>query len=339
MPKKRCLLTSQSLFKPGHPVLVAGPHERRVPLQLAAQVQECLLMSQRADPPLAARHYFQRPVALLVELDGVGYGTRFAPPSRPTRAAARRRAVGRRPPFSRPVLRYKWTPPARSGRRGPPARAARRARRPPARAGSSSRHQTTSVTSPKVHTMAAPVPLSGWANGWATTGHGCPEQRRRHGGADQGRVAFVGGVDDDGDAGRQELGPGRVDEEVLATWAMENESVVGPRAFPFHQFGLGHRSTEIDVPQRRRFGRIGLAPAQEAQERQLRDAAGLFPDRRVERAPVDRKAEVTPNTSSKARSSSAVSRSQSSTKFGRLMATGSCPLARPPSAGGTKPGS
>ena len=35
---------------------------------------------------------------------------------------------------------------------------------------SSSRHQVTSVVSPNVHTMAMPVPLSGWASGWATTG-------------------------------------------------------------------------------------------------------------------------------------------------------------------------
>ena len=35
---------------------------------------------------------------------------------------------------------------------------------------SSSRHHVTSVVSPKVHTMAMPVPLSGWARGWATTG-------------------------------------------------------------------------------------------------------------------------------------------------------------------------
>ncbi len=35
---------------------------------------------------------------------------------------------------------------------------------------SSSRHHVTSVVSPNVQTMAMPVPLSGWASGWATTG-------------------------------------------------------------------------------------------------------------------------------------------------------------------------
>ena len=35
---------------------------------------------------------------------------------------------------------------------------------------SSSRHQVTSVMSPNVQTMAMPVPLSGSASGWATTG-------------------------------------------------------------------------------------------------------------------------------------------------------------------------
>ncbi len=43
----------------------------------------------------------------------------------------------------------------------------------------------TSVTSPKVQTMAAPVPLSGWASGCDDHGHGCPEQRRGDHAADQ----------------------------------------------------------------------------------------------------------------------------------------------------------
>ncbi len=41
---------------------------------------------------------------------------------------------------------------------------------------SSSRHQVTSVVSPNVHTMAMPVPLSGWASGWATTGTSTPNR-------------------------------------------------------------------------------------------------------------------------------------------------------------------
>ncbi len=74
--------------------------------------------------------------------------------------------------------------------------------------------------------------------------------------------------------------------------AVENKGVVGPGAFPLHQLGLGDGGPEIDVPQRRRFGRIGLAPTQEAQEGLLGGAAGLFSDRRVERAPIDREPEV-----------------------------------------------
>ncbi len=40
---------------------------------------------------------------------------------------------------------------------------------------SSSRHQTTSVTSPKVQIMAMPDPLSGWASGCASTGTWTPK--------------------------------------------------------------------------------------------------------------------------------------------------------------------
>ena len=39
---------------------------------------------------------------------------------------------------------------------------------------SSSRHQVTSVTSPNVQIMAMPVPLSGCASSWATTGTSTP---------------------------------------------------------------------------------------------------------------------------------------------------------------------
>ena len=40
---------------------------------------------------------------------------------------------------------------------------------------SSSRHQTTSVTSPKVQIMAMPEPLSGSARWWASTGTSTPK--------------------------------------------------------------------------------------------------------------------------------------------------------------------
>ena len=41
---------------------------------------------------------------------------------------------------------------------------------------SSSRHHVTSVVSPKVHTMAMPVPFSGSARGWAWTGTSTPNR-------------------------------------------------------------------------------------------------------------------------------------------------------------------
>ena len=74
-------------------------------------------------------------------------------------------------------------------------------------------------------------------------------------------------MDHHGDARRQQLRPGRVDQDVLAVGAMESERVERPGAFPVRQLGLGDGGAEVDVPQRRGFGGIGLAPAQEVEER------------------------------------------------------------------------
>ncbi len=56
----------------GHPVLVAGAHVRRLPLQVPAPLQQPFAVGEQADEPLAAGHDLQRPVAVLVELHRVG---------------------------------------------------------------------------------------------------------------------------------------------------------------------------------------------------------------------------------------------------------------------------
>ena len=83
-----------------------------------------------------------------------------------------------------------------------------------ARTGSdSSRHHVTSVVSPNVQIIATPVPFSGSASSWATIGTDDAEQRRDDRLAEQRLVALVVGVGDDGHAGRQQLGPGGVDQQ------------------------------------------------------------------------------------------------------------------------------
>jgi hypothetical protein len=60
------------------------------------------------------------------------------------------------------------------------------------------------------------------------------------------------------------------------------------------ELGLRDRGAEVDVPQRRRLRRVGLAAPQVAQERALRCPARLDADRRVGLRPVDRETEAPP---------------------------------------------
>ena len=79
------------------------------------------------------------------------------------------------------------------------------------RAGScSSRHQVTSVRSPKVQHITMPAPLSGSAASWASTGSSTPNSGVRTVWPNSG-VALVVGVGDQRHAGRDQLGPGGLD--------------------------------------------------------------------------------------------------------------------------------
>ena len=78
----------------------------------------------------------------------------------------------------------------------------------------SSRHQSTSVVSPKVQIMAIPEPFSGSASSWASTGTRTPNRGVRDLGAEQGAEAVVTGMGDQGDAGGQQFGPGGLDLHV-----------------------------------------------------------------------------------------------------------------------------
>ena len=61
-----------------HPVLVPRPHVLRVPLQLAAALEQRLAELDRLEEPLPARHDLERPIALLVELHRVRDRPRIA---------------------------------------------------------------------------------------------------------------------------------------------------------------------------------------------------------------------------------------------------------------------
>ncbi len=57
---------------------------------------------------------------------------------------------------------------------------------------------------------------------------------------------------------------------------------------PILDLRLRDRRLEVDVPHRRRLGRVGEPTAKEAQERLLRDAPSAFADRRVVLRPIHR---------------------------------------------------
>ncbi len=114
--------------------------------------------------------------------------------------------------------------------------------------------------------MAMPEPLSGSASSWASTGTRTANSGRQHLGAEKGLVALVGGMGDQGDAGRDELGPGRLDLDgrAVSVGLGEAQPVVEARVLLVDELGLGDRGAEVDVPQRRRLLAVGLAPGQQA---------------------------------------------------------------------------
>ena len=119
-------------------------------------------------------------------------------------------------------------------------------------------------------------------------GHAHAEQRRGDLGAEARLEPLVVGVGDERHARRDELGAGRVDEDVVvAVGAAEAEPVVRARLLPVLELGLRDRSAVVDVPERRGLRLVRLATDEHAQERALRHPLGALADRRVRERPVD----------------------------------------------------
>ena len=121
-----------------------------------------------------------------------------------------------------------------------------------------------------------------------------PEEGRCDRGAEQRLVALVVRVCDERADGGQQLGTCGLDVDRIAPRAVERDAVVGARVLACLQLGLRHRRVEGDVPQRGRVAQVGLAPRVVAQERLLRHGLGVRRDGGVERGPVHRQAELTP---------------------------------------------
>ena len=118
------------------------------------------------------------------------------------------------------------------------------------------------------------------------------EQRALHLRAEQRLVALVVGVGDEGDAGGQQFGAGRLDVDVLAVARVEGDAVIGARVVACLELSLGDGRLERDVPQARRLLLVGLAALQIAQKGLLGDGARTLVDRAVGDVPVDADAEA-----------------------------------------------
>jgi hypothetical protein len=100
-------------------------------------------------------------------------------------------------------------------------------------------------------------------------------------------------VGDQRDAGRQQLGPGGLDEH-RAVGGVEGDPVVGAGTLAVLELGLRHGGAEGDVPEGRRLLRVGLPAGQVVQEHPLRGGAGGLRDRPVDVRPVDRQPDAAP---------------------------------------------
>ena len=114
------------------------------------------------------------------------------------------------------------------------------------------------------------------------------EEWRDDGGPEQRLVALVVGVSDERDTTGQQFRPRRIDvHRAGVVGAIEGDAVIGAGTLAVLEFGLGDGRSKVDIPERRRFGRVDLLSRHHLEERALADRLGLLGDRRVLEAPVD----------------------------------------------------
>ena len=296
-----------------HPVLEPRAHVLRVPLHLAAARDERVALGQRLDEPLPAGDDLERPVALLEELHVVGDrpdGAQQIAGCGEQLGHLGLRLLGRqayqlviaslRPPYVR-----------RFPSRGAPRHRAKGAVRLNHRANGQLQlappRDVGGVAERADHGDAAA--LLGISEGMRQHRHAHAEERRHHVLSEQRLIAHIVGMRHERHARRQELGPGRVDLDVVAcpeqgrgacpepsrgVCLREAQAMVGPGHLAVLEFGLGDGRLEVHVPQRGRFHLVGLAAAKQPQERKLRHALRRRRDGGVGHRPVDREPEVLP---------------------------------------------
>ena len=276
-----------------HPVLVADPHVRRVPVQLVAPLEQggpqVGVAAAVAEVPLAAGDDLERAVALLVELHRVGDLLRVADELARLAEQLDDALLGAGDLLAGELGLVEGGALGAHGLDVGGAEAA---------VGGDDRPGGQLQLTPPDHVgEVAEGADHGDAGALLRIGQRVrvhldldAEERGAHGGAEQRLVALVVGVGDEGDAGGQQLGAGGLDEDV-AVGAVEGEAVVGAVALAVLELGLGDGRLEVDVPEHGRLGLVGLAPLEVAEERPLGDPAGAVVDGGVGALPVDRQPE------------------------------------------------
>ncbi len=272
------------------PVLVAHPHEVGVPVELATAGQQ--LVGRRVlDEPLPARDDLERSVAVLPELHRMGDRLRLAD-----------HVAGLGEQLDHAGLRLRDRAAGDLGPRAVGGDALRRVLDDAAVTADDRAHRQPELAPPDDvggvteradHRDARP--LLGIGELVCDDRDLDVEERRANVRAEEGLVARVVRMGDEGDARGDQLGSRRLDVDRFAVvGAAEADAVVRTRPLAILELGLRDRRLEVDVPQRGRLGKVGVTVAQQPEERSLRRAARLRSDRRVRLAPIDREADAGP---------------------------------------------
>jgi hypothetical protein len=258
------------------------------------------------DEPLPARDELERPLALLVELDGVRH--RLRGPHQRDSGAVRRALLLREKLDDAPLRlldgqarKLVVRPSRRFGIEGRERRAAVGDRQEPAVTPDDLLHRQAGLLPPRdVHRVAERAdhedarPLVGIGVVRREDRHRRAEERRDRVLPEERPVALVIRMGHHRDARGQELWSGRGDQEVAAAFDAEPDVVEEPGPIPVHDLRLGHRRLEVHVPHRGRRLLVDEALLDEVEERELGDATAVLVDGRVLAGPVEREAEPPP---------------------------------------------
>jgi len=270
-----------------------------MPRDRLAPGEECLLLVEQPHEPLPGRDVLERPVPLLVEADRVLDGLRVAL-ERPGFPEPGHHGLTRRR-HGLPAKRIVG-PAGRRGIRTLPARAPERHRDEPSVPPQHLAEREALLAPPDDVGHVAegadhqdPGSLGGIGELAREDRHGHAEEGGEGAPAEEMTVTRVVGMRRDTHARREQLRPGRRDEEALRrALDVEGDVVEGAAHGTILHLRLGDGGLEVDVPHGGRLEAVDVALPEEIVEAQLGEAAGPSVDGRILLPPVDREPEPAP---------------------------------------------